>query len=354
MMSMINPPVSVLEFYGLHTKVTAIDTIGDGLINHTWKLSGQEEAWILQRINTTVFQSPLFIQRNIERLGAYVQAVNPEYLFTTPLTTSGGQTMVQYEYDFYRLFRYIPDTRTIGVVGNAQQAEAAAFQFGYFTRQFADFDCTQLHVTIEHFHDLALRYEQFLQSLNSGLVDRIAKTQDLIRFLQLNKSIVDIFKEMIKDPMFKMRVTHHDTKISNVLFNQQDQGVCVIDLDTVMPGYFFSDLGDMFRTYLSPVGEDEQEQRLINVRKDIYQSIVKGYAKGMGDILSEKEKASFYHAGSIMIYMQALRFMTDYLNGDIYYQIQYPEHNLVRARNQITLLKRYLEQKEELQNFQSL
>lgn len=348
---MIYPPVSVLEVYGLHTKVTAVNTIGNGLINHTWKLSGQQEAWILQRINTTVFQQPLFIQQNIEHLSGYIQNVNPEYLFTTPLPASTGQTMVQYEDDFYRLFRYIPNTRSIAIVETPQQAEEAAFQFGNFTRQFADFDCAKLHITIKQFHELSLRYEQFLQSLKSGLGHRIEQTQDLISFLQINRSIVHLFNEMVHDPEFKMRVTHHDTKISNVLFNQQDQGVCVIDLDTVMPGYFFSDLGDMFRTYLSPVGEDEQEMNLIQVRKNIYQAIVKGYAKGMGDILSEKEQRSIYDAGSIMIYMQALRFMTDYLNGDVYYQIQYPEHNLVRAKNQITLLKLYLDQKSELQNF---
>lgn len=351
---MIKPPVTVLELYGLHEKVTTVDTISNGLINHTWKLSDQQEAWILQRINTAVFQHPLSIQQNIERLGAYVHSVSPHYLFTTPLAASSGQTMVQYEDDFYRLFKYIPDTRTITIVETGQQAEEAAFQFGYFTRQFSDFDCSKLHVTIQQFHDLSLRYEHFLQSLKSGLVDRIERTGDLISFLQANTSIVHLFKEMINDSSFKMRVTHHDTKISNVLFDQKNQGVCVIDLDTVMPGFFFSDLGDMFRTYLSPVGEDEQEFGLINIRTDIYQAIVKGYANGMGNILTTKERHSFYHAGSIMIYMQALRFMTDYLNGDIYYQIQYPDHNLVRAKNQITLLKRYLDQKEVLQKIQGV
>ncbi len=349
---MIHPPFSVLEVYGLHTKVTAVDTISNGLINHTWKLSNQQEAWILQRINTAVFQKPLFIQQNIEQLSSYIQTVNPEYLFTTPLITSSGKTMVQCDHDFYRLFKYIPNTRTITIVETAQQAEEAAFQFGNFTRQFSDFDCTKLQITIKQFHDLSLRYEQFLQSLKSGLNDRIEQTQDLISFLQANQSIVHLFNAMIHDSAFKMRVTHHDTKISNVLFDQNDHGVCVIDLDTVMPGYFFSDLGDMFRTYLSPVGEDEQELDLIQIRKDIYRSIVKGYVKGMGDILSKKERQSLYHAGSIMIYMQALRFMTDYLNGDIYYQIKYADHNLVRARNQITLLRHYLDQQSELQNFQ--
>lgn len=348
-MTIINPPVTILEFYGLHEKVTAVDTINNGLINHTWKLTGQEEAWILQRINTAVFQHPLFIQQNIEQLSRYVQTVGPDYLFTTPLSTSSGQTMVQYENNFYRLFKYIPNTRTITVVETAEQAEEAAFQFGNFTRQFADFDCTKLYTTIKQFHDLSLRYEHFLQSLKSGLINRIEQTQDLISILQANTSIVHLFNEMINDNSFKRRVTHHDTKISNVLFDQDDQGVCVIDLDTVMPGYFFSDLGDMFRTYLSPVGEDEQELRLISVRKEIYEAIVTGYAKGMGEILTHKERQSFYDAGAIMIYMQALRFMTDYLNGDIYYQIQYPDQNLVRASNQITLLKRYLDQKEVLQ-----
>ncbi|BFG69145.1 aminoglycoside phosphotransferase family protein [Sediminibacterium sp. KACHI17] len=348
-MTNIAPPISVLEAYGLHEKPVDIITISNGLINHTWKLSLGDRAWILQRINTAVFKTPQFIQQNIERLGAFIQSVHPQYLFTMPLPAKGGTTMVQIKEEFYRLFSYIPDSKTITVVETARQAEAAAFQFGNFTRQFADFDCSNLYITIKGFHDLSFRYEQFQQSLQHGLADRIVQAGAWITQLQSLSSIEQTYKNMLSDTDYKIRVTHHDTKISNILFDLTDNGLCVIDLDTVMPGYFFSDLGDMFRTYLSPVNEEEQDLSLIQVRSDIYKAIVNGYAKGMGDILTEKERHSFFDAGAIMIYMQALRFMTDFLNGDLYYQIQYPAHNFERAKNQITLLQDYLQKKDELQ-----
>ena len=139
----------------------------------------------------------------------------------------------------------------------------------------------------------------------------------------------------------KKRVTHHDTKISNVLFDGQDKGICVIDLDTVMPGYFLSDVGDMFRTYSCPVSEEEKNLYLVMVRKDFMQAIEKGYLSAMTDELSQFEKDHLYFGGEMLIYMQAIRFISDYLNNDIYYGSRYPGHNLVRTQNQVRLLEEF-------------
>ena len=151
------------------------------------------------------------------------------------------------------------------------------------------------------------------------------------------------YENLLKNPAFKTRVTHHDTKISNVLFDEEDNGLCVIDLDTVMPGYFISDVGDMLRTYLSPVSEEEKDFSKIVIREDYFRAIKKGYMSEMENDLSEEEKAHFIYAGKFMIYMQALRFLTDHLNNDIYYGAKYEGHNMVRARNQVVLLQRLLE-----------
>lgn len=345
------PPISVLESYGLYDNSVDVATISNGLINHTWKLSLGNQAWILQKINTGVFQEPLLIQENIDRLGEFIQSIHPSYLFTMPVKTIDGITLVQENENFYRLFAYISNSKTITVVETTQQAKEAAFQFGNFTRQFAAFDCSILNSTIKQFHDLSFRYEQFQYTLQNGITDRIVLAEEWLSLLQSFSFIEQAYKKILSDPEFKIRVTHHDTKISNVLFDQYDKGLCVIDLDTVMPGYFFSDLGDMFRTYLSPVNEEEEDLSLIQVRKDMYKAIVEGYSKGMGDILTEKERQSFFDAGAIMIYMQALRFMTDFLNGDQYYYTKYPTHNFERAKNQITLLQDYLNKKEELQSY---
>ena len=147
-----------------------------------------------------------------------------------------------------------------------------------------------------------------------------------------------------------MRVTHHDTKISNVLFDSNDKGICVIDLDTVMPGYFISDVGDMMRTYLSPVTEEEQDFTKVDVRLEIYEAIVQGYLNSMKNELTEEEKKHFFYAGSFMIYMQALRFITDYLNNDIYYSADYPAHNYTRAANQVILLQKFIALKDRIEN----
>ena len=138
-------------------------------------------------------------------------------------------------------------------------------------------------------------------------------------------------------------MTHHDTKISNVLFGKQGNGLCVIDLDTVMPGYFISDFGDMMRTYLSPVSEEEKDFSLIGIREEYFEAIVSGYLGEMKTELSADEIAHAVYAGKFMIYMQAIRFLTDHLNRDVYYGAKYEGHNLVRTHNQITLLQRLTE-----------
>lgn len=146
----------------------------------------------------------------------------------------------------------------------------------------------------------------------------------------------------------KLRVTHHDTKISNVLFDKKGKGICVIDLDTVMPGYFISDVGDMMRTYLSPVSEEENDLGKITVRDDFYRAIVQGYYNEMKDELTETEKKYFFYAGKFMIYMQAVRFLTDHLNDDVYYGAKYEGHNFMRAANQVRLLECLLEKESVL------
>jgi Ser/Thr protein kinase RdoA (MazF antagonist) len=161
-------------------------------------------------------------------------------------------------------------------------------------------------------------------------------------------SIADEFQALTKTGELKKRVTHHDTKISNVLFDEHDKGLCVIDLDTVMSGYFISDVGDMMRTYLSPVSEEESDFSKIEVRDEYFDAILGGYLGEMKDELTDLEKTLFVYAGKYMIYMQALRFLTDHLNKDRYYGAKYPGHNLVRANNQIDLLNKLIEKEDRL------
>lgn len=167
------------------------------------------------------------------------------------------------------------------------------------------------------------------------------------------KSIVTQFESIKQNPQFKIRVTHHDTKISNVLLDYNNNGLCVIDLDTVMPGYFFSDAGDMIRTYLSPVSEEESNLAKIEIRQEYFEALAKGYFSQMNQQLTAEEKDHFVYAGKFMIYMQAIRFLTDYLNNDIYYGCKYEGHNFVRAGNQFTLLEKLIAEEPVLQQIVS-
>jgi Ser/Thr protein kinase RdoA (MazF antagonist) len=190
-----------------------------------------------------------------------------------------------------------------------------------------------------------LRYRQFEHSLRTGNEKRIRQSEAIIKELKDRIAIVNEFEKLRNNADVKERVTHHDTKISNVLFNANGDGMCVIDLDTIMPGFFISDVGDMMRTYLSPANEEEKDFTNIEIREDYFRGIVQGYAKAMSDKLTYAEKELFTYSGAFLVYMQALRFLTDYLNNDIYYGAKYEEHNLTRAGNQVELLRRMEEKK---------
>lgn len=317
----------------------SIEPLGNGLINSTWLIHSDHKKFVLQKINKTVFTTPENIAFNIDLLSTFLQKYHPTYLFIAPLKTTTGKTMVKEEDEYYRLFNIVPNSHTIDVVTTPQQAFEAAKQFALFSKLLVQVDVGVLKNTLPNFHNLNLRLQQFNVAIKNGNPKRIAQSIELITFLSSQKNIAKIFNKRKLE--FKIRVTHHDTKISNVLFNAAENGLCVIDLDTVMPGYFISDVGDMMRTYLSPVSEEESDFSKIEIRLNFYTNIIEGYLSEMGEELTAKEKKSFHFAGRYMIYMQALRFLTDYLNDDVYYNCAYPTNNLVRAGNQATLLQKF-------------
>ncbi len=317
--------------------------ISGGLINQTWKINTAPTLpdYVLQRINHHVFTQPLDIDFNHRQLADFLKNRFPDYLFVAPIENTEGGYLTHFEDGFYyRLLPFVPDSHTISVVATPEQAYEAAAQFGLFTQKLSGFDAKTLKNTIPDFHNLDLRFKQFQKAFLMGNVKRKAEAMPLILELKSQSTILETFLKICKSSHFKRRVTHHDTKISNVLFDSNQKGLCVIDLDTVMSGYFISDVGDMMRTYLSPVSEEEADFSKIEVRKPFYEAIVAGYSEAMGDALTPTEKQYFGYAGQFMIYMQALRFLADYLNDDVYYGAKYPTHNLVRAQNQAALLRR--------------
>jgi len=248
---------NILKQFGFDENNCIIKPFGSGLINSTWQVEAGNEKYILQRINDNIFKVPEDIDFNIGMIGDYLKERFPGYLFTTPCNTTDGKGLVKTGEGYFRMFPFIEGSHTINVVENTAQAYEAAKQFGRFTKLLSGFDASRLKITLPDFHNLTLRYHQFENALQTGNKERIGQSSELISFTKQHKNIVDEFESCkIK---LKIRCTHHDTKISNVLFDENDKGLCVIDLDTVMPGYFISDVGDMIRTYLSAVSEEEKD-----------------------------------------------------------------------------------------------
>lgn len=258
--------------FGLSSRDEDIHVVGDGLINDTWKVSGADgNAFILQRINHNVFKHPAQIDENIRLLKEFLTKYSPDYL-SCPLPSTSGSTLLEIDGDFFRLFEFVRDSHCFTVLNEPSLAYEAAKEFGLFTSLLADFDASQLACTIPDFHNLTLRYDSYRASLFTASSERLELARSCIDIIEKHADIVDVYKSILVNDQIPQRVCHHDTKISNVLFNSsrkgkwrhqcctkslvsftqcpifyncfQFVGLCVIDLDTVMPGYFFSDIGE--------------------------------------------------------------------------------------------------------------
>ena len=341
---------NILHNYFLKPEILEESLLGSGLIHDTWKLKTSEGDFILQKVNEDIFKNPQDIAANINLVSDYLKKHSPGYTFTAPVNTLADESLVNCEKGIFRLFPFVAGSHSKEVVHTAEEAYEAAAEFGKFTKLLSGLNIAQLKITLPAFHNLSFRYAGFLEALESGNQNRVAAAAGLIKTLISHADIVTEYERIKYDTDFKLRVTHHDTKISNVLFDTNDKGICVIDLDTLMPGYFISDVGDMMRTYLSPVSEEETDFSKITIREDFYKAIVEGYYGEMKTELTESEKKYFFYAGKFMIYMQAIRFATDHLNNDVYYGAKYKGHNFVRAGNQVILLQKLINKVSLLDN----
>lgn len=336
----------IFTHFGLNPLDWHCVPFGAGLINSTWVLKDRSETglFILQKINNRVFKRPEDIDHNLQVIGKHLAKHHPDYLFVGPYQPIDGSPLYRSEDGaYYRLFPFIRGSQSLDVVSRPEQAYEASRSFARFSMMLNDLDPALLRETLPHFHDLDLRYRQFGQAVKNADPALLLRASEEILFLEGHKGYVSELDTLKHSSDFPRRVMHHDTKISNILFDKADKALCVIDLDTVMPGYFISDVGDMMRTYLSPVSEEEQDLSLVVARPEYFEAIVSGYLDGMEGGLTALEREQFLYAGRFMIYMQALRFLSDFLEGDVYYGAKYEGHNLLRARNQIRLLESFNE-----------
>ncbi|HEV7779929.1 MAG TPA: phosphotransferase [Chitinophagaceae bacterium] len=321
-----------------------------GLINKTFKVIVEDsgEKFLLQQINTVVFPEPEKVQDNYQKIWSHLYHEASLPGATCPVSIpapreflDGSRLFCDHHKRYWRLFEFIDNTQTIPAPVNHFQAKTVAQTFGAITASFAAYDISSFHTTVPGFHDLSLRFGQFRSALHSRQYDRLQKAAPVIEQLKRRERYVSFYEVMISSEEFLPRLMHHDAKISNILFNEETGNViCPVDFDTCMPGYFFSDLGDMIRSMAGNEDENNTGVDAITIRKDYYQSILDGYLEIMSPLLTNAEKKYIHYTGLLMIYMQALRFMTDYLQGDTYYYTHYPDQNFDRARNQLVLLQK--------------
>lgn len=341
----------VLEGFGLNEAQWECIEFGSGHINDTFRLTEKqsEKKLLLQRINHFVFKDPEAIAGNMRLAADYLARHDPGYLFLNAMKTREGKELWYDEEGFpWRILPFIDNAYSMDEVQETGQARSAARQFAILTKKLAGLDPAPLKPTIPDFHNLALRYGQFRDALAAAGEKLKEEAADEITLCSGRGHLAEEYTRLIAHPDCRLRIMHHDTKINNVLFDRESgEAKCPIDLDTLMPGYIFSDLGDMVRTYVSPVSEEETDLSKVVVRDDFFEALYDGYLSEMAGELSSFEKQHLSFSGKMLLYMQALRFLTDHLQGDVYYKIHYPGQNLSRSRNQLKLLLE-LETKESL------
>jgi thiamine kinase-like enzyme len=321
-----------------------VSPIETGLINSSYLIADLNglARFFLQKINKNVFKDPIAVEENHLLIYQYLSKQSQPFSIAKPRSFSNGNYIfIDSNGEYWRFFDFIMESRSFMQIEKSSQAFEMATVFALFSSSL-QFNPSLLKPTIPDFHNLALRYQQFESAITNGLPNRINAAAELIQSLQQRKNIVDFYLHIkAHEQEFPLRVQHHDAKISNILFNKNTNAVIgPVDLDTVMPGYFFSDLGDMIRTTATSIEEGSNQYDAIHIRAAFYNALVDGYSSITKETWTKHELNHKHSAGIIMTYMQCLRFLTDHLQGDTYYKIERPEQNLERALNQYFLLRK--------------
>ncbi|MBE7043707.1 MAG: aminoglycoside phosphotransferase family protein [Ruminococcaceae bacterium] len=326
-----------------------IQPYGDGHINDTY-LAQSTPKYILQRINTNVFKRPDQVMENVlavtEHLRKQIEKEGGDPLRETLMVvkTVDGENYLRDGDDCYRAYRFIEGASTYNLPESTEQMYHAAKAIGKFQKRLADFPAEQLHETIVQFHDTPNRVEQLKQAIRDNLAGRLDLVQAEIEFATEISKYASIITDAMESGEVPLRVTHNDTKLNNIMLDDvTGEGVCVIDLDTVMPGSLLYDYGDALRFGASSGPEDEKDLDKIYFVMPVYEAFTKGFLEEAGESMTEKEKELLPWSIVMMTYECGIRFLADYLNGDTYFKTHYPEQNLDRARTQFKLVKDQME-----------
>lgn len=358
--------LNILSKFPIKEKILKVKPIGNGHINDTFvaiietKEGTEKPKYVLQRINTDIFKDVEGLQNNVFTVTTHIAKKlkiagekDIERKVLMFLHASDGRKYYFDSKDYWRVCLFIP-----GSVSYESLTPALAYQagkaFGQFQAMLADLPEGVLGETLPNFHNMEYRLEEFRTAVREDKAGRVEKVKDLIAEIESRAPEMVVQEELYRKGELVKRTNHCDTKVNNILFDEKTGEVLsVIDLDTVMPGFVLSDIGDFIRTAVNTGAEDEEDFSRIGVNLSIFQEYTKGYMESAKDFLSPQEIKMLPYGGRLLTYMQTVRFLTDYLNGDIYYKTHKPEHNLIRAKAQLEFLKHLEKHQEEMDSFMS-
>lgn len=342
-----NEIISVSKNLGIKGDILGVSILSSGHINSTYKVdvdeNGTRKSYIVQKINTNVFKDPEALMNNILSVTGFIADTNKSNKRINSLKFLPGENgtgLAVYDNDYYRSYEFVENSETYDITDNQNIIYETGYAFGEFQRMLGNFPASMLVETIPNFHNTPNRFADFEQAVDVDFVSRKYRVEKVIdEYLALKTLASQMYIKYLKGEL-PSRVTHNDTKCNNVLFDvNTKKHLCVIDLDTVMPGLAGFDFGDGVRFIASTATEDEQDLSKVSLDLNKFESFTKGFLKGAGDVFTEEELNSLSLGAITMTVEVGVRFLTDFLNGDSYFKINYADHNLDRALCQLELAK---------------
>ena len=352
-MELYDKLLQVSRLFRIDYEYLGYETIQMGNVNRTYKVNfmlpeGKPKSFLVQNVNTYAFRNPVGLMDNIDKVTEHIRAKKPGQLALHFHHTADRKTYVEDGSNFWRMTNYVPSV-TFNAVSDLQIIRNAGKAFGEFQMDLHDFDSAQLVETIPGFHNTRSRYEKLIASIREDKAGRAAEVREEIEFLLSVQDQACRLTDMLNAGRLPLRVTHNDTKINNVLFNPQDNSaMIVIDLDTVMPGLLGHDFGDAIRFAANFVEEDCREYDRVGINLEVFRAFAEGFLSMTAKTMTEAEVETLALSCFVLTAELATRFLADYLDGDLYFNIKSPDHNLVRTRCQIALAKDMLRHMEEM------
>ncbi len=352
-------PLFIQQSFALPGECGTVQALNNGHINTTYHLcfneaDGTREEYVVQKINTNVFKDPDALMQNIVGVTTHLQKkiaarggdVRRETLNFLP--AAGGKYYVRDDAgDCWRCYRHVGGVYTCNTIDSETVFYNAGEAFGAFQNELADYPGETLAETIPNFHNTVSRFADFERAVEEDVAGRAASAKEEIAFYRAREKDAHVLLDLLGKGELPVRVTHNDTKLNNILFDEKtNKGICIIDLDTVMPGLALYDFGDSIRFGANTASEDEKDVSKVSLSLPLYEAYTRGYLGAAGASLTACEIEYLPFSAKLMTYECGMRFLTDYLNGDTYFKIAYPEHNLVRCRTQLALV-RDMEQKAD-------